>query len=84
MLSTAPLSIEERFAKLVDEDLQGLDATLETAQGIPSVQVVQRTNQISVDLVLLGKREGLGSVARSVTREAKCSVLAVPVTDAKD
>jgi nucleotide-binding universal stress UspA family protein len=82
--STPSLSIEERFAKLVDEDLQGLDATLETAQGIPSVQVVQRINHMPADLVLLGKREGLGSVARSVIREAKCSVLTVPVTDSED
>jgi nucleotide-binding universal stress UspA family protein len=82
--STPSLSIEERFAKLVDEDLQGLDVTLETAQGIPSVQVVQRTNQMPADLVLLGKREGLGSVARSVIREAKCSVLTAPVIDSED
>ncbi|MCA9124861.1 MAG: universal stress protein [Planctomycetales bacterium] len=82
--STSSLSIEERFTKLVDEDLQGLDVTLETAHGIPSQQVVHRANQVSVDLVLLGKREGLGSVARSVTREAKCSVLTVPVIDAEE
>ena len=78
------MSVEERFAKLVDEDLHGLDVTLETAQGFPSQQVVQRANQPSVDLVLLGKRDGLGSVARSVTREAKCSVLTIPSIDQDD
>src|SRR5690606_32635828 len=81
---TQTLSIEERFAMLVNEDLQGLNVTLETAQGIPSVQILQRIKQIPADLVLLGKREGLGSVARSVTRDAKCSVLTVPVTDAEE
>lgn len=82
--STQSLPVEERFAKLVDEDLQGLDVTLETAQGIPSVQIVHRTNQLPAHLVLLGKREGLGGVARSVISEAKCSVLTVPVVESDD
>ena len=79
--STHTMSIEERFAKLVDEELQELDATLETAQGIPSQQVVQRANHLPADLVLLAKRDGLGSVARSVIREAKCSVLTMPTME---
>lgn len=78
------MSIEDRFAKLVDEDLQGLDVILETAQGIPSQQVVQRANQLPADLVLLGKRDGLGSVARTVIREAKCSVLTIPASGQDD
>lgn len=81
---TQSRTVEERFAELADEDLQGLNASLETAQGYPSRQVVQRANQLPAGLVLLSKREGLGSVARSVIREAKCSVLTVPVTDAEE
>ena len=76
--------MEERFAKLVHEDLHGLDVTLETAQGYPSQQVVQQANHLPADLVFVGKREGLGSVARAVTREASCSVLTVPFIDSDD
>ena len=76
--------MEERFAKLVHEDLHGLDVTLETAQGYPSQQVVQQSNNLAAYLVFVGKREGLGSVARSVTREASCSVLTVPFIDSDD
>lgn len=82
--SAQSLSIEDRFTKLVDEELSNLDVTLETAQGYPSRQVVHRANHLPADLVLLGKRDGLGSVARGVTREAECSVLTVPVADGDD
>ncbi|MEZ6131275.1 MAG: universal stress protein [Planctomycetaceae bacterium] len=73
------LSVEERFAKVKSEDLQGLDVTLETAQGYPSEQVVTRANHMPADLVLLATRDGLGSVSRKVVSDAKCSVLAVPL-----
>ena len=75
-----PPSVEERFAKIKEEDLQGLDVTLETAQGRPSEQVVARANQLPADLVVLATRDGLGSVSRRVVNETKCSVLAVPST----
>lgn len=74
-------SVEERFAKLVSEELSGLDVTLETAQGFPSQQAVHRAHQLKADLVLLEKLDGLGGVARAVTRDAKCSVLTVPIID---
>ena len=77
------LSVEERFAKVKDEDLQGLDVTLETAQGYPSGQVVMRANRLPADLVLLATREGLGSVSRKVVSDAKCSVLTVPLAEEK-
>lgn len=73
------LSVEQRFAIYTDDELGGIDVTLETAQGFPSQQVVQRSNHLPADLVLLGKRDGLGSVSRSVIREARCSVLAMPM-----
>lgn len=75
------MSVEERFSKLVDEELHGLDVSLETAQEYPSQQVVQHANHLPADLILLGKREGLGSVARAVTREVKCSLLTIPTID---
>lgn len=73
------LSVEERFAKVKAEDLQGLDVTLETAQGYPSERVVTRANHMPADLVLLATRDGLASVSRKVVSDAKCSVLAVPL-----
>lgn len=75
------LSVEERFTQAKDEYLQGLDVTLETAQGHPPEQVVQRARDRSSDLVLLATRGGLGSVSRKVITNAKCSVLAVPVDE---
>ena len=72
------LTVEERFAKVKAEDLQGLDATFETAQGYPSSQVVMRANRLPADLVLLSTREGLGSVSRRVVSDVTCSVLTVP------
>lgn len=81
-LKVAP-TVEERFAKLVESELQGINAKLETAQGLPAMQVVQRANQLPADLVLVGKRAGLGSVARSVVREASCCVLTVPLVEAE-
>ena len=75
------LSVEERFAKVKDDDLQGLDVTFETAQGYPSQQVVQRANDLLADLVLLATRDGLGSVSRKVITDARCSVLAVPMDE---
>ncbi|WP_417849761.1 universal stress protein [Thalassoglobus sp.] len=78
------LSVESRFVELIEDELSGLDVTLETAQGIPSEQVVQRANYLETDLVMLGKRDSLGSVSRSVIREARCSVLTVPVSEVED
>ncbi|QDT34769.1 universal stress protein [Thalassoglobus polymorphus] len=78
------LSVESRFIELIEDELSGFDVTLETAQGIPSEQVVQRANYLETDLVLLGKRDSLGSVSRSVIREARCSVLTVPVNEVED
>lgn len=72
-------TVEERFAKLVEEELAGVDADLETTEGIPSLQVVQRGKELRADLILLGKREGMGSVAREATRQAACSVMTVPL-----
>ena len=84
MESIQSFSVEGRFAELVTDELQGLDVTLETAQGFPSQEIVQRANRLPTDLVLLGKLEGLGGVARFVIRETKCSVLTVPVNNAQD
>lgn len=75
------LSVEERFAKLKEEYLPGLDVTLETAQGYPSEEVVTRANHLPADLLLLATRDGLGSVSRKVVSDAKCSVLAVPLVE---
>ncbi len=71
-------TVEDRFAKLAHGPLVGLDVTLETCQGIPALQAVQRANDLPADLVLIGKFDGLGGVARHVVREAPCSVLTVP------
>lgn len=73
------LPVEERFAQVKKEDLHGLDVTLETAQGYPSKQVVARANNLPADLVLLATRDGLDSVSREVTGDARCSVLVVPL-----
>ena len=70
--------IEKRFDELVDTDLQGVDASLETRQGIPHVEIVKHVRQIKADLVLIGTHGLLGSVAQNVTREASCAVLTVP------
>lgn len=72
-------TVEERFAKLVDEELEGIDVELETAQGVPSLKIVHRAKELAANLVLLGKREGLGSVAQQTTRQAPCSVLTAPL-----
>ena len=82
--SIQSFSFEERFAELKTDELSGLDVTLETAQGFPSQEILQRANRPPTDLVLLGKQEGLGGVARFVIRETKCSVLTVPVNKVQD
>ena len=70
--------IEDRFAESISSQLSGVDATLETCQGVPSVEIVSRVRELEADLVLVGTHGVLGSVAQNVTREAPCSVLAVP------
>lgn len=84
MKGSRAILVEERFVKLVHEDLVGLDLTTEAAQGHPSQKVVQQANYLPADLVLVGKREGPGSVTRAVIREARCSMLTAPVIDSDD
>ena len=74
-------TVEDRFATLVKGSLAGLDVSLETCQGIPALQAVQRAKDLPADLVLIGKLDGLCGVARHVVREAICSVLTVPIPD---
>ena len=70
--------IEDRFSGLANNQLSGVDVTLETCQGVPSVEIVSRVRELQADLVLVGTHGALGSVAQNVTREVSCSVLTVP------
>ena len=70
--------VESRFSELIQSQLADVDATLETCQGAPSVEIVNRVRELQADLVVVGTHGVLGSVAQNVTREASCSVLTVP------
>ena len=70
--------VEERFAELAKTQLSGVDVSLETHQGVPAMEILSCVGELEADLVLLGTRGVVGSVAQHVTREAPCSVLTVP------
>jgi len=70
--------VEERFAGLVQHQLSGVDASLETHQGVPATEILSRVRELEADVVLVGTHGVLGSFAQHVTRDAPCSVLTVP------
>ena len=78
LTDTPKKPIEDRFAELISSKLSDVDATLETCQGVPSVEIVSRARELQADLVLVGTPSELGSVSQNVTRHAPCSVLTVP------
>jgi nucleotide-binding universal stress UspA family protein len=67
-----------RFRELARVELPAAEVAFENAEGAPHLEIVRRARELKADLVLLGTRGLLGSVAQSVAREAPCSVMAVP------
>lgn len=74
---------ESRFKEIVaSSPVQSAKITIEWRAGNPVNTLLQASQEFDVDLILLGalKRENvvkfyLGSIARKITRKAKCSVL---------
>ena len=77
MLHGAQSAVEEQFVELKEKELAGIDATLETCEGVPYLEIARTAREIDADLVVLSTHGVLGSVAQNVIRDAPCSVLSL-------
>ena len=75
LLSDSPKRVEDRFAKLKEDELGETDVTLAKREGVPYVEIVRHAKETGADLVLISTHGVLGSVAQNVVRDAPCSVL---------
>ncbi len=73
-----PKRINDRFQEFRDKEQPGVDVISRVVDGAPRSEVVRAASEDGIDLVLLGTRGLLGSVAQGVAREAPCSVTVIP------
>jgi len=71
-------AVEQRFADLVADELDGCDVKWEICQAVPEVEIGSRARNTKADLVVIGARSALGRVSQTVIRLSHCPVLAVP------
>ena len=71
-------TFEKRFEELIEEELPKVDVELEIYQGIPAYEFGKRACNSNADLIVIGTYGRLGNLTKSIIRQAKCPVLAVP------
>ena len=77
-------TFEQRFKQLINDELPNLDVELEFVQGIPEYELCNRVSGSNVDLIVIGTYGKLGNFTKSIIRQAKCPVLAVPTDREKE
>jgi nucleotide-binding universal stress UspA family protein len=73
------IPVEQLFAALQRQALQGMDAELETRPGEPLSEILRRAGEMRPDLILVSTSGLLGNIAQSIVRHSDQSVLTWPV-----
>ncbi len=71
-------NLEKHFDELIAEELPNLDVELEICQGLPEFELGFRASNAAADLILIGTYGSLGQLTKSIIRQAKCPVMAIP------
>jgi nucleotide-binding universal stress UspA family protein len=83
-IKDAPKFAGTKFDELRQEELAGVNVSLEFGDGVPPAEIIERARKLRADLVVMAthgwtgfRHFFLGSVAETVVRKAPCSVLTV-------
>jgi nucleotide-binding universal stress UspA family protein len=80
-LQDAAGELRERLGEFVDDRFvgpQGIEVHRELAEGAPLAELLRLTRDDDVDLLIVGRDEGGGTLAEKLARKAPCSVMIVP------